>query len=101
MRASGVCGAAVADDAAAGAPGAVAGAAVGDGSAVRKGTRAAWFAEASGFVDTPVYDRYTLAPGTELGGPVIVEERESTAVIGPGARCRVDAARSLLVEMPA
>jgi N-methylhydantoinase A len=79
----------------------VAGAAVGDGSAVRKGTRAAWFAEAGGFVDTPVYDRYTLAPGTELGGPVIVEERESTAVIGPGARCRVDAARSLLVEMPA
>jgi N-methylhydantoinase A len=79
----------------------VAGAAVADRSAVRKGTRAAWFAEAGGFVDTPVYDRYTLAPGTELGGPVIVEERESTAVIGPGARCRVDAARSLLVEMPA
>ena len=65
-----------------------------------KGSRAAWFAEAGGFVDTPVYDRYILGPGDELAGPVIVEERESTAVIGPGARCRVDAGLALRVEMP-
>jgi N-methylhydantoinase A len=84
------------------APGLTAGsAAVAGGPPGRKGTRGAWFAEAGGFVDTPVYDRYTLAPGTTLAGPVIVEERESTAVIGPGARCRVDDGLALLVEMPA
>jgi N-methylhydantoinase A len=71
-----------------------------DAEAARKGVRAAWFAEAGGFVDTPVYDRYALAPGTELTGPAIVEERESTAVIGPGGRCRVDDGLAIVVEMP-
>jgi N-methylhydantoinase A len=63
----------------------------------RKGTRRAWFAEADGYVDTPVYDRYALEPGAELTGPVIVEERESTAVIGPGGRCRIDDGLALVV----
>jgi len=64
-----------------------------------KGTRRAWFAEAHAYVDTPVYDRYALAPGAEFSGPAIVEERESTAVIGPGGRCRVDSGLTLVVEL--
>jgi N-methylhydantoinase A len=63
-----------------------------------KGTRRAWFAEAQAYVDTPVYDRYALAPGAEFSGPAIVEERESTAVIGAGGRCRVDAGLTLVIE---
>jgi N-methylhydantoinase A len=51
-------------------------------------------------VDTAVYDRYALGPGTTFEGPAIVEERESTAIIGPGARCRVDEGRTIVVEMP-
>jgi N-methylhydantoinase A/oxoprolinase/acetone carboxylase beta subunit len=65
-----------------------------------KGTRRAWFAEAAGWVETPVYDRYALGPGAIFEGPAIVEERESTAVIGPGARCRVDAGLTIVVAMP-
>ncbi len=65
-----------------------------------KSTRPAWFAEAGGFVPTPVYDRYALQPGAEFPGPAIVEERESTAVIGPGARCRVDGTLTLVVDLP-
>jgi N-methylhydantoinase A len=65
-----------------------------------KGRRRAYFAEAESFVDTPVYDRYALAPGAEFTGPAIVEERESTAVIGPGAQCRVDRGLALVVEVP-
>jgi N-methylhydantoinase A len=61
-------------------------------------TRAAYFPEAGGFVPTPVYDRYLLVPGATFAGPAIVEERESTTVIGPGARVRVDAARTLVAE---
>ena len=34
---------------------------------------------------TPVYDRYALAPGAMFAGPAIVEERESTTIIGPGS----------------
>jgi N-methylhydantoinase A len=64
-----------------------------------KGTRRAWFAEVGAFVDTPVYDRYALAPGAEFVGPAIVEERESTAIVGPGGRCRVDAGLTLAVEV--
>jgi N-methylhydantoinase A len=63
-----------------------------------KGTRRAYFAERGGFVETPVYDRYALTPGMTLKGPAIVEERESTAVIGPGGRARVDAGLALIVE---
>ena len=73
-------------------------AAAGDPSRARKGTRRAWFAEVEGYVDTPVYNRYALAPGAQLTGPAIVEERESTAVIGPGGRCRIDDGLALVVE---
>src|SRR5262249_5676801 len=38
------------------------------GSAV-KTHRRAWFAEADGWVDAPVYDRYALGPGTTFEGP--------------------------------
>jgi N-methylhydantoinase A len=75
-------------------------AAAGTGWAVDPPTRRAWFAETGGFLDTPVYDRYALTPGTELTGPAIVEERESTAVLGPGARCRVDERSTIIVEIP-
>src|SRR2546426_883494 len=65
-----------------------------------KTTRPAYFAQASDFVPTPVYDRYALGPGAAFTGPAIVEERESTAVIGPGARCRVDDGLEIVVELP-
>ena len=37
------------------------------------------------YVETPIYDRYRMGPGTQIDGPAIVEERESTTVVGPGA----------------
>ena len=73
----------------------------GDGRSARKASRPAYFPELGGFHPTPVYDRYRLRPGTELDGPAIVEERESTVVIGPGAGARVDDYLNLIVELPA
>ncbi|MCX6049246.1 MAG: hydantoinase/oxoprolinase family protein [Chloroflexi bacterium] len=64
-----------------------------------KGERPAYFPEADGFVNTPIYDRYQLAPGTTFTGPAIVEERESTVIIGPGGRCQIDEQWNLIVEM--
>ncbi|MBI2543939.1 MAG: hydantoinase/oxoprolinase family protein, partial [Candidatus Rokubacteria bacterium] len=64
-----------------------------------KRRRPASFAEAGEFVETPVYDRYRLAPGATVEGPAIVEERESTAVIGPGGHVRVDEGLMLHVEL--
>lgn len=71
-----------------------------DAGAALKSHRQVYFPEHGGFRSTPVFDRYALGPGAEFEGPAIVEERESTAVIGPGARCRIDARRALIVEMP-
>ena len=73
-------------------------AAAGSAKPAPKGTRKAYFAEARGYVDTPVYDRYALTPGAALAGPAIVEERESTTVVGPGARVTVDARLTLVLE---
>src|SRR5437870_8053486 len=64
-----------------------------------KGSRRAYFPDAHGYVDTPVYDRYALAAGARLTGPAIVEERESTTVLPPGASAAVDEYASLLVEL--
>src|SRR2546425_6644585 len=69
----------------------------GDGS--RKGVRRAYFPEARGYADTPVYDRYALAPGMSLTGPAIVEERESTTVIPPEVTATVDEYANLLAEL--
>ncbi|WP_103334803.1 hydantoinase/oxoprolinase family protein [Amycolatopsis sp. CA-126428] len=55
----------------------------------RKGSRQAYFPAAGGFADTAVFDRYRLVPGTRVDGPAIVEERESTVVVPPGAHCVV------------
>ena len=67
--------------------------------AARKGTRPAYFPEAGGFVEASVYDRMALAPGAEISGPALIEERESTCVVGPGDTARVDARRNLVVDL--
>ena len=61
-----------------------------DPAAAQKGSRPAYFPEQDGYVDCPVYDRYLLANGSQLKGPALVEERESTLVIGPGNVVTVD-----------
>ncbi len=66
-----------------------------------KGRRRVYFGTESGFVDVPVYDRYGLSPGNTFEGPCIFEERESTAVVPPGARATVDRMLNLLIDLAA
>ncbi len=73
--------------------------ATGKVSAARKGTRRAYMPEDGGMSDVPVYDRYLLGAGAKFIGPAIVEERESTTVIGPRAAVTVDAEGNLVVEV--
>jgi N-methylhydantoinase A len=68
------------------------------GGEPRKGTRAVWLPDAKEFAEIPVYDRYALGHGATLEGPAIVEERESTVVVGPEARLTVDAQRNIIAE---
>jgi N-methylhydantoinase A len=66
--------------------------------AVRE-VRQAYFPEAGGYADTPVYDRYLLFPGAQIAGPAIIEERESTTVIPPDTAALCDEYGNLLVGL--
>ena len=63
-----------------------------------KGSRPAYFS-ARGYAETPVYDRYALKPGMTFAGPAIVEERESTLIVGARGRARVDERLQIVVEL--
>jgi len=65
----------------------------------RKGSRLAYFPETDGFVETAIYDRYALEPGMKFNGPAIVEERESTLIVGVRGRARVDERLNVVVEL--
>jgi N-methylhydantoinase A len=65
----------------------------------RKGTRDAYAPARGGFTPHAVYDRYALFPGAEIKGPAIVEERESTVVVGEGGKVRVDEYGFLWVDL--
>ena len=67
------------------------------GAPTADGRRRAWFDGT--WHDTPVYHRERLAPGTELAGPAIVEQLDTTTVIEPGDRMRVDALGNLEIAV--
>ena len=64
-----------------------------------KGKRPVYFSESNSYIQCPVYDRYALQSGTTLEGPVVVEERESTCIVGAGDIARVDAMCNLVVDV--
>jgi len=64
-----------------------------------KGTRLAYSPQQRKLVPFDVYDRYRLPAGAELAGPAIIEERESTTVVGEDASVRVEDHGFLFVEI--
>ena len=50
---------------------------------------------------TPIIRRESLAPGTTLEGPAIIEQLDTTTVLPPEFRAGVDAAGNLIVDVPA
>ncbi|HWK97782.1 MAG TPA: hydantoinase/oxoprolinase family protein [Pseudolabrys sp.] len=58
------------------------------------------FVEADGsIVDAPVFARGLLPVGQTVEGPALIEERESTTVLGRGDRMTVDASGALVIEV--
>jgi len=49
--------------------------------AVMRGKREIYLPTKGKYGAVPVYDRYSLKPGTKVAGPLILEERESTLVV--------------------
>ncbi len=56
---------------------------------VMRGKRDVWLPLEGRFRPVPVYDRYSLKPGSRIAGPVILEERESTLVVPVAADLKV------------
>jgi len=48
----------------------------------------------------PIYRRGDLRSGQSLTGPAIIEQLDTTTLVFPGDRVRVDAACNLLIEVP-
>ncbi len=65
--------------------------------AAQTGQRAVFF-DGSTAVSSTVYERDRLDVGAELQGPAIIEQFDSTVVVNPGWRGRVDGFRNLVLE---
>jgi N-methylhydantoinase A len=46
-----------------------------------------------------VLQRHSLAPGWGAQGPAIIEERESTIIVPPGASAAIDALGNVVVTL--
>ncbi len=64
-----------------------------------KGKRNAYSGIAKDFIPFSVYDRYKLFPGACFPGPAIIEERESTVIVGEDADVSVDRYGFLWVDI--
>lgn len=70
-----------------------------DGAPPVKATRAVLFPRSAMPVPVPVYARDALVPGDRIIGPTIVEEVESTTVVGPGDVLHVDGQMNLIITV--
>ena len=62
----------------------------------RTGSRKVWFD--GGWQDTAIYARLDLPVGAEVAGPAILEQLDTTIVVDPGLKARVDDFGNLIVE---
>ncbi len=67
--------------------------------AARVGERAVCFDNAAGLEPCPVYDRDLLQPGHRFDGPAIVDQLDSTTVVYPGQRARVDDYLNIIIDI--
>jgi N-methylhydantoinase A len=64
-----------------------------------KGLRRAYSGIAGDYIPYTVYDRYTLFPGAKFQGPAIIEERESTVIVGEDTSISVDEFGFLWIDL--
>ena len=64
-----------------------------------KGQRPAYSPAAKDFIPYTIYDRYKLFPGASFQGPAIIEEKESTFIVGEDAEVKVDGFGFLWVDL--
>lgn len=68
-----------------------------NGKSPLKGNRQLYF-ESTGYLSCPVYDRYYMHEGFNADGPMIIEEKESTTVIGLHSKVSIDRFKNIVVD---
>ena len=66
-----------------------------------KQTRKVYFPEIRDFVETRVFERAKLPIGAKIQGPAVVEEPESTLIVGPEGTLTVEQGGNILVDIAA
>ncbi|MCK1634667.1 hydantoinase/oxoprolinase family protein [Bradyrhizobium sp. 162] len=61
--------------------------------------RSVYLNRTSGFQTVPVYDGNEMRPGQAVSGPALIEEKNTTILIGLGDRLEVDASDNFLVHV--
>jgi N-methylhydantoinase A len=51
------------------------------------------------FLETPVFDQRSLAPGNQIAGPAVVEAPNTTILIHPGQRASIDEYLNIAIEL--
>jgi N-methylhydantoinase A len=69
----------------------------GDWSAALKEKRPAYFREAGGRLELPIYDRSTAPVGVPVTGPCVIEQYDSTLVVEPGWTAQIDPVGQIIV----
>ncbi len=62
-----------------------------------KGMRSVYF-QSTGYLDCPVYNRYLMPIDFNENGPMIIEEKESTTVIGLNCSVSIDQHKNIIVD---
>jgi N-methylhydantoinase A/oxoprolinase/acetone carboxylase beta subunit len=60
------------------------------------GARAIYVTAWERLAEVPVYDRQVLCGGAQLHGPCVIEEPDSTAIIGPEVTVQIDSTLNLI-----
>lgn len=67
---------------------------------VQNGTRPVFFADLGTTpFNCPVYNRYDLQSGMRFNGPAIIEEMESTSIIGINTQIQIDQHQNIIVDI--
>jgi len=67
--------------------------------AIVSSSRQVYFDEIGEYTETPTYDRAALPAGRSIDGPAIVERMDTTVLIPPNPRARVDAHLNLVIDV--
>lgn len=65
-----------------------------------KGSRPTYFPDTKAYIDTTVYNRTLLSVGQAMDGPAIIEDADSTLIVGPGAHVEIAPTGNIVVTMP-